>query len=505
MRTSSKIGAGIAAALGLGLLFVMVSFWGGSLGTTAAVVFKKSFILLLPVLIGVAGAVLVGMSSNRSRYGDPMTTAKSVVGGVMVVGGVIGFLVVAVLLAPWTLMQYGDDISAVDEPVPSFAQRAPYQQAEALLSRNKGGVQGTSTRPMYLGDKWSIVVGGDGTGIRSYGVVEWDGKGESPDSFVRCQFGADTPGVYGALWNSLVREARFSHGIGAYDLDPNDFYGFCDGDQAVMVLPVTRYVGVAPTKRVAAGVLLVRSGDDISYVADVEAGTVPGPVYPESLVSDVEYANASRDGALGDVVFVRANYLKPDLEAGENPNSRNTGQFMLTGGDGQLYAVTPLVLANSGGNQVVAVGVTNVSYNKNGTVNPLTIYRLPQPRRANAEIANLVKSEFATLPWYSGLNVMEVIPVTDDLWVGYIGRDVSPEYRFTIDKSNTICVYNASTGVLSGCSNTVDPAVEEDTATRVEDLSVLSNEDLLKIRDRVDAEFDRRLLSQESSSQASAG
>jgi hypothetical protein len=267
-----------------------------------------------------------------------------------------------------------------------------------------------------------------------------------------------------------------------------------------MVLPLTRYAGLVPTKRVAAGVLLVRSGDDIQHIKNVEEGNVPGPVYPESLVSSVEYANASRDGAIGDIVYVRANFLKPDLEAGENPNSRNTGQFILTGEDGLLYAVTPLVLAKSGGNQVVAVGVTNVSKNLDGQVNPLVIYRLPQPRRANAEIANLVKSEFSTLPWYAGLNVMEVIPVTDDKWVGYIGRDVSPEYRFTVDKRNVICVYSGASENLLGCSN--DEDLREDKDSNMgnmyvgDDLTILSNEDLLKIRDGINDEIDRRLFAQ---------
>ena len=219
-------------------------------------------------------------------------------------------------------------------------------------------------------------------------------------------------------------------------------------------------------------------------------------------MAHVEGANASRDGAIGDIVFLRSNFLKADLEAGENPNSRNTGQFMLVGGDGELYAVTPLVLAKSDGNQVVAVGVTNVSANQNGTVNPLVIHMLPQPRRANAEIASLVQAEFSSLPWYAGLNVMEVIPVSGDEWVGYIGRDVSPEYRFTVDASNVICVYGGSSDNLLGCSNSAETSsgngTDGDTGSvpggSVEDLTVLSNEDLLRLRDGINREIDRRLL-----------
>lgn len=509
--------AGGAVALGLVLLVTM--FWGAPLGTFFASFVKVGFVPLLLIGLMVGGGVwtFVNVMHNDQaddyygRRGNEVEDKRSYVGGIsLIVAGLVGSIVALVLFSPWAAMQYQDDISAVEESVPTFAQRPPYQQAEALLTRNKGGVQGVSTRPMFLGDRWSIVIAGDGTGLKSYGVVEWDGAGEAPSNFVRCEFGADTPAVYGSLWNSLVREARFAHGVGAFDLDKDDIYGYCDGEQAVMVVPLTRYVGVAPAKRVAAGVLLVRSGTDFEYVENVEEGSVPGPVYPESLVAHVESANASRDGAIGDIVFQRSNFLKADLEAGENPNSRNTGQFMLVGGDGSLYAVTPLVLAKSDGNQVVAVGVTNVSFNQNGMVNPLVIHMLPQPRRANAEIASLVQAEFSSLPWYAGLNVMEVIPVSGDEWVGYIGRDVSPEYRFTVDASNVICVYGGSSDNLLGCSNSEDSSgngSDVDAGSvpggSVEDLTVLSNEDLLSLRDDINSEIDRRLLGVEEAQQGS--
>lgn len=246
---------------------------------------------------------------------------------------------------------------------------------------------------------------------------------------------------------------------------------------------------------------VVRSSDNIEFIKNVEPGTLPGPVYPESLVMEVEGANAARDGSMGDVVFVRSNYLTVDGEDG-SPNSRNSGQFMLTGEDGNLYAVSPMNRAKGSGREIVAVAVTPVSYAKAGEVNLMVIHELPAPRQANAEVASLVRSEFSSLNWFAGLEVMEVTPIGPDQWVGFIGRDVSPEHQFTVAADRTICVTEVATGRSRGCSGGPAGVAPESSGgepslpagNTPDGLAELSAEELISLRDAVNRELDQRVL-----------
>lgn len=497
----------VACAMLIALVLIPFSmFWGVPFAAFVARIVKVEGIPLLMLAAAIGGGcwLFVSGSNAYDSYGDRRGDVKriSFVAPILfLVVGLLGFTFSAFTFGTYRQLRYESDITATAEPMPTFEQRAPFSQAKILLNRNKGGVQTVSgdVNPTFLGGgQWSIILDGDGTGLKASGVVIWDGQGETNDNFTRCQFEGSTSALSGSLWNNLVRELRFVHGVGAFDIETNDAYGYCDGETAVMVVPVTRYVGVAPAKRVFAGAAIVRSSDNIEFIENVEAGTIPGPVYPESLIMEVEAANGARTGSFGDIWFIRKDVLVVDGEDG-SPNSRNSGQFILTGTDGNLYAVSPMNRAKGSGSEIVAVAVTPVSYATAGTVNPLTIHELPTPRQANTEIANLVQSEFSSLNWFAGLKVMEITPVGPNEWIGSIGRDVSPEHRFTVTPDRTICVTDVATGRSRGCSNdTVDPEAlatpdAAPTLPGTDNLSGLSTQELINLRNNVNAELDSRI------------
>jgi hypothetical protein len=506
-RFAIKVVAGVALCALFLVPFIM--FWGAPFATFIASSVKVAGVPLLLFSLFIGAGIWVFVIASRydsyDRDRKQPTWKNFVLPIALIVVGLFGFLFAAFTFNTFRQLRYESDIVATAEPMPTFEQRAPFSQAKILLNRNKGGVQtgNWTVSPTFLGDgKWSIILDGDGTGLKANGVVIWDGKGEANENFTRCQFDGPTSALNGLLWNNLVRELRFVHGVGAFDFDIRDTYGYCDGDKAVIVAPITRYVGIAPAKRVFAGVAVVRSSDNIEFVENVEAGTIPGPVYPESLIMEVEAANGARTGSFGDIWFVRNDILVVDGEDG-SPNSRNSGQFILTGTDGNLYAVSPMNRAKGSGSEIVAVAITPVSYANAGTVNPLTIHELPTPRQANSEIANLVQSEFSSLNWFAGLKVMEITPVGPNEWVGSIGRDVSPEHRFTVTPDRIICVTDVATGRLRGCSkgaaggdgadsgpvDVVDPA----PLPASDNLTGLSTRELIDLRNAVNAELDSRI------------
>lgn len=504
MAKTTKIVSWVAGiAVLLLVLSPFVFFWGAGIYAVAGSLLVSGALVWLLIVAIVAGVIWswfwLENSGYDTKYRPPWIPIT------FTAAATITLFVGMFFLAPAEKMKYQNDFAVTSDATPEFEQRAPFIQAKTLLERNRGGVQSgpTTVDPAFLGDgKWSLIIDGSGTGLKAWGVVEWSGTSDTESAFTRCEFAAPTSAVGGTLWNSLIREVRFVHGLGAYTINAGDIYGFCDeNNEAVMVVPVTRATLSIPSRGVFAGVVVVRSDDDMEFRQNIETGELPGPVYPESLVARVEGANGSRDGSIGDIVFIRNNVLVQD-GGSDNPNNLNRGQFMLTSKEnGELYAVTPMVRGKGTGNEIVAVAITPVSYGTAGEINPVTLHELGSPRQANAEIANLVRSEFSNLNWFAGLEVMEITPTGEDLWTGSIGRNVSPEHRFTISADRTICVTDVATGRSRGCrganEETVAPTPGDNEADLPAsgELGELDVDALIALRDRVNEELDTRLRS----------
>src|SRR6202012_842029 len=82
----------------------------------------------------------------------------------------------------------------------------------------------------------------------------------------------------------------------------SDVWGYCDGDQPIVVIPVYRqmYFG-SRTVNTAAGIVKVQGNYGqtvLTYQANVQSGDYPGPVFPASLfdqqVSQISWAAGRR-------------------------------------------------------------------------------------------------------------------------------------------------------------------------------------------------------------------
>jgi hypothetical protein len=69
----------------------------------------------------------------------------------------------------------------------------------------------------------------------------------------------------------------------------SDVWGYCDGTEPIVVIPMTRQIYVGNRTVVTAGGVVTVKGNygqtQLSYTASVQPGVLPGPVYPASLVS----------------------------------------------------------------------------------------------------------------------------------------------------------------------------------------------------------------------------
>lgn len=256
--TTVVVGIAIVVAIAVGILTPVVMFWGAPIATWTLSFVAKGFVIFAAWL-GVSASIVWLIAAighnDGGRYGrrydreDRRSYAPPI--------GLLVFCLVFASLATFLwgaarVTLYEDDVAVTPEAMPQYEQRAPFVQAKTLLNRNRGGVQvgGGDANPTFLGGgQWSVLLDGSGSGLKASGVVVWDGEGEGTENFSRCQFDGTTSALNGSLWNSLVRELRFFIGVGPYDINRNDAYGFCDeDDRAVLVVPVTRYTGFAPTK-----------------------------------------------------------------------------------------------------------------------------------------------------------------------------------------------------------------------------------------------------------------
>jgi hypothetical protein len=329
------------------------------------------------------------------------------------------------------------------------ARVSSYNGAIFALSRSSGDMQDVSLNDStvkYLNAwhglpaRWSGVL--DGTGITQGmgGVAEWNGSTVTTCDFsgqhaIDRSFGgssmADLPDYLAQRYPGL----RWTIG---------DVWGYCDGTQPVVVVPVTRMVRfLNRTVDTAAGIITVR-GDNgktsLTYSPDVHAGSLPGPVYPESLVKtqlgQTEWAagrGAMNDGGFG--------YVPTDASAQEG----NTSDYLLRDtATGHLEWVTPLTLRDSSSQLFVAYAISDADAVTSGSLNPLSIDVLApsDPRQINvdnmeAEARNwLAQQEPGFIS--SGGKLLEFTPLGGNRWRAYGELNGRVVYLLDIDATGRV-------------------------------------------------------------------
>ncbi|WP_243407983.1 hypothetical protein [Frankia canadensis] len=290
---------------------------------------------------------------------------------------------------------------------------------------------------------WSAIRDGSGIDTPMYGVVEWRGGSERP---TQCHFS----GKYridrafdGERSNSLpnLLNDRFPRLIFSAD----DAWGYCAGAEPIVVLPVQRQIHYhARTVAVPAGVVLVRGSSNggvrLEHRTDVRPGTLPGPVYPDSLV-DAQRAAAQWAGGRE----VRDRRMFGFAPTSSPVQLGNVDDYLLRRvADGRLYWVTPVRPRASDSQQFVAYETVPADTVTDGQLNPLDIAVLADddPRIVNLDQLVAAATDYiaAANPGLisSGAKLVEFLPVRDDIWQSYVEINGRVVYRLTMSYANRI-------------------------------------------------------------------
>jgi len=351
-----------------------------------------------------------------------------------------------------------------------------YNGAVFAISRTSGDMQNVSlasSTVTYLNAwhgepaRWSGILDGTGISQGMGGVSEWTGSQVTTCRFagqyaIDRSFGgtnmADLPDYLAQQYPGL--RWRLS-----------DVWGYCDGNEPVVVIPVTRMVPwTNRTLDTAAGVIIVHGSQgktSLAYQADVQPGDLPGPVYPRSLVDTQLGASswAAGRGSLNNGGF------------GYEPTSSsvqggNVSDYLLRdNATGRLEWVTPLTLRNSSSQLFVAYAVSSAGSVTAGQLNQLSIYVLAPSDSRQINVDNM---EAEARNWLaqqepgfisSGGQLLEFTPVSGNTWRAYgelNGRvvyllDIDATGRFTptlTSVSPTGATSGTGTGRGSGAAST---------------------------------------------------
>lgn len=325
--------------------------------------------------------------------------------------------------------------------------------AKIVMSRTSGNSQRVSLDTdtiTYLNAHngkpalWSAIRDGRGYSAPTEGVVEWPGHGNPTE----CTFGGDGDrfnrafgGGHGNSLPNLIAEKypNYVHKI-------TDVWGYCDSsNKPVLVVPMEKQIAYSSrTVLTDAGVLEIRgsaTGDPaFTYRATVNAGDLPGPVYPASLV---EQQRTQAAWAAGRKWKNRAGfgYEPSDSKAQEG----NSTEFLLESkADHRLYWVTPMTLRNSNSDLFVAYAVSPADQTTSGQLNQMKIYVLSSTDKRQINIDNLESdarnyvSEVQPGFFSSGGKLIEFTPVDGDIWRAFGELNGRVIYRLDISASASI-------------------------------------------------------------------
>lgn len=289
--------------------------------------------------------------------------------------------------------------------------------------------------------RWSGVLDGSGTQQALGGVAEWEGEGEANQCLFEGEFalGEAFGGSKRNSLNNLLAE-RFP----SLRFTISDVWGYCDGDEPIVVIPMTRQAYVANRTVDTAGGLVTVRGDNgqtqLTYVATAQPGDFPGPVYPASLVVEQRHQAEWAAGRKN-----RESYGFGYEPATSEVQEGNVSEYLLRNATtGRLEWVTPLTLRNSSSELFVAYAVSPADEVSSGNLNQLDVYVLgdDDPRRINidnleADALNYFVENVGTFRSNGG-KLVEFTPVDGDIWRAFGELNGRVVYRLDISASNAI-------------------------------------------------------------------
>lgn len=441
---------------------------------------------LIPVIIPAIIIVVVLVPLvDRFNSGMPLGVSAWVL-GLVIISWLGGLIVYGTYIVP---RGYTASIEYT-EGDPTYTPRAPFVLAEALADRDLQGVVGDRQEVNYLANDsgtYTALVNrrGFAKGYEAVQVITPAIIGSSPSSD-NCTFSLEAGLRAGGTFpgNNLKRAIRGEVSM-TLRMNTSDAYAYCDGDTPMVVWPTTRLAGWFPAIDVPAGAVVYNGQTGEITHHDEVPEEIPGPSYPLS-VATKQRDSTSASGSLADLVFNRAGFESTTGDL-DDPNGENATEMLLSGtaGDDAMY-VTPLT-PRGGSQSIVALSEVNAR----GTTGlaPMVIHELTTARVANSTIDGRLRSEYAELPWASGMKVFEVAPGDEPgTWVASIGQRQDVTIRAMVSADGSIRLVQRgdsatekdtsgeNTGTSSGGSETLGP-----------DLSQMSN---AEIRDLIDKALD---------------
>lgn len=378
-----------------------------------------------------------------------------------------------------------------------------FKAAQLVLTKKSGEMQRSTLQQdtvTYLNARpgqpaaWSGIIDGTGKEQPMVGIAEWSGVGQPKV----CKF----EGQY-AMKRAWGGERRNSMGnyiaekFPQFKLSLRDVWGYCDGDEPIVVVPVTKQVHwMDRTVDTAAGIITIRgnSGEEAKFehFASVEPGSYPGPVYPMSLVE------VQRDQAKWIAGRKNADRFGFGYDPGSSPDQQgNVSEYLLRDkATGRLVYVTPLTLRSSGANVFVAYAITYADEVRSGSLNELSLYVLEDgdPRR-NVNIDTLAADAKTWMSDSAGNFVpnggvlIEYTPINGTTWRAF--GEMNGVVVYQLD----ITAWGMSPAKLVKVDpnyGVADPAQDGGSKCK-EDLGALSDGDLATCNENISKEVSRRL------------
>lgn len=322
--------------------------------------------------------------------------------------------------------------------------------AEFALKRTSADTQGVSLNSdtlVYLNAwknepaRWSGILDGKGINVHMGGVTEWEGQGKPIQCEFKKEYAIDRAfgGDRSNSLKNLLAEKYPSLRFNMFDA-----WGYCDGDEPIVVIPMKKQVYFKNrTVDTAGGIVIVR-GDNghtkLSYKASVKPGEYPGPVYPATLV------NTQRDEVKWAAGRERNERDKFGYEPGKSiAQAGNVSEYLLRNKKtGRLEWVTPLTLRGSSSELFVAYAITPADEVNSDDLNQLKVYVLADddPRRINidnleSDARNYLANNAGTFKSNGG-KLVEFTPVDGDRWRAFAEMNGRVVYRLDISASRKI-------------------------------------------------------------------
>jgi len=376
-------------------------------------------------------------------------------------------------------LRTGDSPACIQQgnmPENWVARNASAEAAAVRLEKSSNGAANTTVLDSSLtyiyenGGVWTAIR--DGKSAQSLDRIEmWDGKSDVTSCVFSGKFAIK--GAFGGTWsNNLKSTLAKKYPSMFYDM--NDVWGYCNGEEPVVVIPVTQQLGYGNrTVMKDAGVLILRGNNgrlsvthltDPTYGTDLSKGQLPGPSYPQSLAAKARDGFGWAAGRKNNNRF-KFGYQPTD----DTAQYGNASEYLLKNTQtGELDWVTPLT-TKSTSQEFIAWSVTPAGSAHSGVLNQTKIYVLADndPRRVNIlTLKGAARNALSQLnPGFfsAGGEIVEFLPVklgsdttgNNGMWQAY--GELNSQVVYRIDIPTTAGVSPTVYSLQNGSQATTPP------------------------------------------------